>query len=97
MIDPPDVTLPQHCEIVLTRPGNYAAERQFLIDRKIGLIVSRNSGGTISYAKIEATRTLGIPVMMISRPPVAAKNIVTSPEEAIAFARTSLTLQLHSS
>src|SRR5690606_42132951 len=67
---------------------NYAAEKQFLIDRKIGVIVSRNSGGTISYAKIEAARTLGLPVMMISRPPVAARYIVTSPEEAIAFART---------
>ena len=90
MIDPPEVALPQHCEIVLTKPGNYAAEKQFLIDRNIGVIVSRNSGGTISYAKIEAARTLGLPVMMISRPPVAARNIVTSPEEAIAFARTGL-------
>jgi precorrin-6A/cobalt-precorrin-6A reductase len=90
VIDPPDVALPQDCEIVLARPGDYTAERHFLENRRIGLIVSRNSGGTISYAKIEAARTLGLPVMMISRPPVAAKNTVATPEDAIAFARTVL-------
>ncbi|NKC50631.1 cobalt-precorrin-6A reductase [Ochrobactrum cytisi] len=90
MIDPPDVALPQDCEIVLARPGDYAAEKRFLEGRRIGLIVSRNSGGTISYAKIEAARALGLPVMMISRPPVAARNVVTSPEDAIIFARKAL-------
>ncbi|KAB2733941.1 cobalt-precorrin-6A reductase [Brucella intermedia] len=90
MIDPPEAALPPDCELILARSGDFAAEKQFLEKRKIGLIVSRNSGGTISYAKIEAARALGLPVMMISRPPVAAKNIVASPEEAIAFARTSL-------
>ncbi len=90
MIDPPEVTVPQDCEIVLARPGDYAAEKHFLEIRRIGLIVSRNSGGSISYAKIEAARALGLPVMMISRPPVAAKNVVASPEDAIAFARTVL-------
>ncbi|MBB4094278.1 cobalt-precorrin-6A reductase [Ochrobactrum pecoris] len=90
MIDPPDVTLPQDCEIVLARPGDYTAERHFLENRRIGRIVSRNSGGTISYAKIEAARALGLPVMMIARPPVAARNVVALPEDAIVFARTAL-------
>lgn len=90
MIDPPEVTPPPDCELILARPGDFAAEMLFLKDRNIGLLVSRNSGGGVSYAKIEAARALGLPVMMISRPPVAAKTIVTSPEDAIAFARTSL-------
>ncbi len=74
MIDPPEVTLPRHCEIILARPGDYDAEADFLTGRRIGLIVSRNSGGTVSYAKIGAARDLALPVMMIARPPVAAKN-----------------------
>ncbi|MEJ5019706.1 cobalt-precorrin-6A reductase [Ochrobactrum vermis] len=90
MIDPPEMPLPQHCEIVLARPGDYTAEKHFLEDRRIGLIVSRNSGGAISYAKIEAARALGLPVMMIARPSVAARDIVASPEDAIAFARAAL-------
>ncbi len=32
------------------------------------LWVSKNSGGSATYAKIEAARTLGIPVVMIERP-----------------------------
>lgn len=90
MIDPPEVSLPHDCEIVLAKPGNYEAEVQFLSGRKIGLIVSRNSGGSISYAKIKAARDLAIPVMMISRPPVAAKTVVATVEEALDFARSVL-------
>ncbi len=90
MIDPPEAALPPHCEIVLARPGDYQAEQSFLTERKIGLIVSRNSGGTISYAKIKAARDLALPVMMITRPPVEAQNVATTPEEVIAFARSIL-------
>ncbi|MDR6430683.1 cobalt-precorrin-6A reductase [Brucella pseudogrignonensis] len=90
MIDPPEVSLPHDCEIVLAKPGNYDAEKQFLSGRKIGLIVSRNSGGSISYAKIKAARDLGIPVMMISRPQVSAKTIVATVDEAIEYARSVL-------
>lgn len=90
MIDPPKVKLPRDCEIVLAKPGTDDAEKQFLNERKIGLIVSRNSGGSISYAKIKAARDLAIPVMMIIRPPVAAKTIVATADEALDFARTVL-------
>lgn len=83
MIDPPEVSLPHDCEIVLAKPGNYDAEKQFLSGRKIGLIVSRNSGGSISYAKIKAARDLSIPVLMIARPAVAAKTIVATVDEAL--------------
>lgn len=90
MIDPPEVSLPHDCEIVLAKPGNYESEKQFLSQHKIGLIVSRNSGGSISHAKIKAARDLAIPVLMISRPPVAAKTTVATVDEALDFARTVL-------
>lgn len=32
------------------------------------MIVSKNSGGDATFAKIEAARNLGIPVIMIERP-----------------------------
>lgn len=90
MIDPPEVKLPRECTIILAKPGNYEAEKQFLSQRKIGLIVSRNSGGNISYAKIKAARDLAIPLMMIVRPKVAAGTVVPSVEDAIEFARSTL-------
>ncbi len=92
MIDPPQLKLPENCEIILAKPGNYESEKQFLAARKIGLIVSRNSGGNISYAKITAARDLAVPVMMIARPPVAAKIVIATIEEAVAFTRSALKL-----
>ena len=34
---------------------------------KINWLVSKNSGGAASYAKIQAARSLAIPVMMVGR------------------------------
>ena len=39
--------------------------------RGIDLIVTKNSGGDATYAKIEVARELGIPVVMIRRPEIA--------------------------
>jgi precorrin-6A/cobalt-precorrin-6A reductase len=38
----------------------------------IDLLVSKASGGSATEAKIEAARTLGIPVVMVKRPAVSA-------------------------
>jgi precorrin-6A/cobalt-precorrin-6A reductase len=38
-----------------------------LIAHAITHIVCRNSGGTAAYAKIEAARDLGLPVIMVSQ------------------------------
>jgi len=60
-------------------PGNFRAERgpfslnserALLQDYRIGAIVSKNSGGDATYAKIIAARELGIPVVMVRRPPM---------------------------
>jgi precorrin-6A/cobalt-precorrin-6A reductase len=43
-------------------------ELQMLRNESISLIVSKNSGGTATYSKIEAARALQIPIVMIDRP-----------------------------
>lgn len=87
MIDPTDAPLPKTCEIVLARPGTHAQEKQFLTEKRIGLIVCRNSGGDTSYAKIRAARDLALPVMMIARPPVMAEHVTETVEETIRLIR----------
>jgi len=70
MIDPPEtpLDLPDHA-LVLGRPGDTAAvEAMLLIAHSITHIVCRNSGGPAAYAKIEAARQLGVPVIMVARP-----------------------------
>lgn len=69
MVDPPaePLALPDH-EIVTGLPGRTAEKEAALFERHaITRIVCRNSGGKGAYAKIEAARKLGLPVIMIAR------------------------------
>ena len=59
----------------------------------VGLVVSKNSGGTGAYAKIAAARALKLPVIMIARPPVPPRREVHGVAETmewIAHAGTDL-------
>jgi precorrin-6A/cobalt-precorrin-6A reductase len=60
-------------------------ERKLLLEYKIDTIVSKNSGGGATYAKIAAARTLGIPVVMVQRPPIPAVEQVADVEGAMAW------------
>jgi len=69
MIDPPASPLPLASHtIVAGKPAPAAEEERLLRDHAITCIVCRNSGGDGAYGKIEAARTLSIPVIMIGRP-----------------------------
>jgi precorrin-6A/cobalt-precorrin-6A reductase len=69
-IDPPQglAALPQRRLILARGPFDFADERDLLRNKKIDLIISKNSGGEATYAKIEAARALKIPVILIRRP-----------------------------
>ena len=68
-IDPPDVSLPANTKLLLERgPFHLEDELRLLRNHAIDYIVSKNSGGHATYAKIEAARLLGIPVVMVDRP-----------------------------
>ncbi|MFI5010991.1 MAG: cobalt-precorrin-6A reductase [Hyphomicrobiales bacterium] len=61
-------SLPHH-ELVLARPPfTVDSEERTMRLAKIDIVVSKNSGGAATYAKIEAARRLGLPVVMIRRP-----------------------------
>ncbi|CCD94011.1 Precorrin-6A reductase [Bradyrhizobium sp. ORS 375] len=69
-IDPPgDIALPPDIRFIRDRgPFDQAKELAFLAEERIAVVVSKNSGGAATYAKIAAARQLGIPVVMIARP-----------------------------
>jgi precorrin-6A/cobalt-precorrin-6A reductase len=77
---PPDLRLLQ-----ARGPFDRESELRLLTDERIDVMVSKNSGGDATYAKIEAARALGLPVVMISRPHKPAGHILASVEEAIAW------------
>ncbi|GAA3568175.1 cobalt-precorrin-6A reductase [Kribbella ginsengisoli] len=69
-VDPPD-PLPTWCELLLDRgPYELAAELDLLQNHRIDVLVTKNSGGDMTAAKLTAARELGIPVVLIERPPL---------------------------
>ncbi|MBT6442025.1 MAG: cobalt-precorrin-6A reductase [Alphaproteobacteria bacterium] len=70
MVDTPTTPLPFACgEIVLGRgPFDEAAERALMVEHRIDLLVTRNSGGAGAAAKLKAARDLDLPVIMVARP-----------------------------
>lgn len=66
---PPRVTLPESIQwIKAIGPFDFAAEKALLAAYKIDCLVSKNSGGKATQAKLEAARELSLPVVMIERP-----------------------------
>ena len=86
-IDPPDdVALPPHIQLVAGRgPFDPEAETMLLEREKIDVLVSKNSGGAATYAKIEAARRLGIAVVMIARPQKLRGHAVENAEAAVIW------------
>ncbi len=79
----PALALPDAIYLTGRGPFNEAAEHALLVQHRIDVIVAKNSGGEATYGKIAAGRRLGLPVIMLQRPPRragAAENV----EEALA-------------
>lgn len=83
---PQQAALPPNIRILQARgPFDRDSDAKLLSDEEIDVIVSKNSGGNATYAKIEAARELDLPVIMIARPDKPAGHILGSPEEAVAW------------
>jgi precorrin-6A/cobalt-precorrin-6A reductase len=71
-VDPPaQQALPRQHTVVLGRgPFALDAERALLRAHDVRLLVTKDSGGAATAAKLVAARELGIPVVMVDRPPL---------------------------
>jgi precorrin-6A/cobalt-precorrin-6A reductase len=76
-VDPP-LCVPHAAYITGRGPFEEADERALMVEWRIELLVSKNSGGEASYGKIAAARALGLPVIMLRRPaPPRAPGVAT--------------------
>lgn len=93
-VDPvePALAVPHARYITARGPFALSDEIAMLRDNGIDVIVSKNSGGSAAYGKIEAARQLNIPVVMIDRPPHPCA--VTVPDIETAFAAIQHQLSL---
>lgn len=85
MIDPPtaEALIPKGKLLLAKGPFSLEHERQLLKEHQIDLVVSKNSGGDATYAKIIAARNLKIPVVMVQRPAIPEVEQVADVEAAI--------------
>ena len=82
---PPDDRLP-NMELVLRRgPFAVADETALMTRHDIDLLVTKNSGGSASRAKLLAARHLGLPVLMVGRPHVPARASTGELAEVLAW------------
>ncbi len=64
----PSPTHPDFIEIQARGPFDLAGERALLSEHSIDVVVTRNSGGKETAAKLAVARELSLPVVMIERP-----------------------------
>ncbi len=69
-VDPvePKLAVPDATYLLARGPFREADERALLVEHRIDVVVSKNSGGEATYGKIAAARALGIEVVMVRRP-----------------------------
>lgn len=84
---PPRDALPPRVETITARgPFTLADELRLLRDKSIDILVTKNSGGAATTAKLEAARALSLPVVMVRRPKVAeAPASVATVADALAW------------
>lgn len=84
-VDPPDAPVPPCMTLLLDRgPYTVATETALLTQHRIGLLVTKNSGGPMTEAKLTAAHDLGVHVVMVDRPPLPpASSVVSTVPEAL--------------
>jgi precorrin-6A/cobalt-precorrin-6A reductase len=92
LVERPASPLPlPHHEIILGRgPFAAAEELELMRHHRIDLVIAKNSGAAATYGKIAAARGLGMPVMLLRRPPLPPAETATSIEQAMAWVETRL-------
>jgi precorrin-6A/cobalt-precorrin-6A reductase len=90
-VDPPEPPLPPKIEILLDRgPYDVERERALLREHRIDVLVTKDSGGAMTTAKLRAARELGIPVVVVKRPSRPETTTVTDVPAAVSWVSAML-------
>jgi precorrin-6A/cobalt-precorrin-6A reductase len=77
-IDAPTPPVPRRLRVLLDRgPFTVPGERTLLTAHRIDVLVTKDSGGEMTAAKLYAARELGVPVLIQARP--SAPDVPTEP------------------
>jgi precorrin-6A/cobalt-precorrin-6A reductase len=88
-VDPPDSPLPAGATLLLDRgPFGVADELALMREHAVDVVVTKDSGGHLTEAKLTAARELGLPVVLVRRPPLPpGVETVATVADALAWVR----------
>jgi len=83
LVDRPDapLALPDATVVVARGPFEAAGDETLMRTHAITHVVAKNAGGAGAEAKLIAARALGLPVIMIDRPEIPARQVLGSVAE----------------
>ncbi len=85
-VEVPEPPLPPRAQVVTARgPFTVAGELVLMRGHGIDVVVTRDSGGSQTAAKLAAARELARPVVMVDRPPAPAAPTVATVTDAVAW------------
>ncbi|MFC3996561.1 cobalt-precorrin-6A reductase [Nocardiopsis sediminis] len=89
-VDPPRPPLPPRMHVLLDRgPFTVGGEAGLMRRHRIDALVTKDSGGAATSAKLVAARELGLPVIVVRRPPAPdGVPVVADPAGAVSWLAT---------
>ena len=86
-VDPPTGALPPRMTLLLDRgPYTVEGETALLRQHNVSVLVTKDSGGAMTMAKLAAARDLAVPVVMVDRPPLpAGVRVVETVDAAVQW------------
>jgi precorrin-6A/cobalt-precorrin-6A reductase len=86
-VEAPEPPLPPRHELLLDRgPYTIDGELALVDEHRVELLVTKDSGGAQTEAKLEAARRRGLPVIVVRRPPRPDVACVSDVEDARIWA-----------
>lgn len=90
-IEAPEPLPLARAEVVLDRgPFTLAGERALLVTHRVDALVTKDSGGEATSAKLAAARERGVPVVVVERPPSPPGPRARTVAEALVWLATAL-------